>query len=282
MRPRTMVAVPHSPTPVDVDGPYAYARVIAGPRRGFDREVTTVAGRTPRAPLSRGNARPRTPGARRLAELGLVDPVLAAGIEDEVGTGAQLLERLDRVLLVDTEVLAGELRADRVAARIAALAGGELRLASFEQIALDDPALDEGGAEDVTSSTERALEAGPERISSLPDDAVIPTDAPIVGLARLRAHVGLASWEIFAIDRGPWLDLPAILGLLNTILRHHASATRFVVLRGEDARARVLAASTTAIEAAVAEGLLELEGPDDALLRSFHGDDDVTSSESGL
>ena len=45
------------------------------------------------------------------------------------------------------------------------------------------------------------------------------------------------------------------------------------MLRGDDARARVLAAAMTAIEAAVAEGLLELEGPDEALLRSFHGED---------
>jgi len=279
--PRRMVAVPHSPTPVELDGPYAYAKVEAGPRHRVDREVTTVAGRTPRAPLLRGTARPRAPWARRLAELGLVDPVLASSIEDEVHTGAQLLERLDRVLLVETEALSGELRTDRVAARIAALAGAELRLASFEQIALDDAA--PNVEDDVTSSCERPLDPAPDRISSLPDDAVIPADAPIVGLARLRAHVGLASWEIFAIDRGPWLDLPAIRGLPNPILAHHASPTRFVVLRGEDARARVLAASTTAIEAAVADGLFELEGPDEALLRSFDGDDgDVTSSESGL
>jgi hypothetical protein len=273
--------VPHSPTPIDVDGPYAYARAAAGTRRAFDREVTMVAGRTPRAPLLRGTAQPRTTPARRLAELGLVDPVLAAGVEDEASTGLQLLERLDRVLPVETEVLAGELRADRIVARIAALAGAELRLASFEHIALEDaePSADE----DLTSSCERPLDGGPERISSLPDDAEIPPDAPIVGLARLRAHVGLSSWEIFAIDRGPWLDLPAILGLLNTILRHQASSTRFVVLRGEDARARVLAASMSAIEVAVGEGLFELEGPDEALLRSFDGDDgDATSSESGI
>ncbi|MBX7190537.1 MAG: hypothetical protein K1X94_00680 [Sandaracinaceae bacterium] len=266
-----------SPTPVEQEGLFTYARVEPGPRRSHDREVTTV-GATPSRPLSRGKAQPRTALARRLAELGLVDAAMAAAVELEVTSGASLLERLDRVALLETEVSSGELRTDRIAARLAALAGPALRHASFEQIALEPEAAAE---EALTSSTERSIDDEAERISSLPDDPVIPADAPLVGLSRLRAHVSLTSWEIFAIDRGPWLDLPAILGLLNTILRHLDSAVRFVVLRGEDARARVLAAPRGVIESAVAEGLLELEGPDDALLRSID-DDGETSSETGL
>jgi hypothetical protein len=246
--------VPHSPTPVDLDGLFAYARVAARARRATEREVSPVADRTPRAPFSRGTAWPRTAHARRLAELGLVEPAPAAAVESEARDGAQLLERLGRVVRVATDALDGQLRSDALAARIAALAGAELRHAVFEHIAPDEGE----PARDV-------------RISSLPDDDEIPPDAPIVGLVRLRAHVGLASWEIFAIDRGPWLDLPAVLALLNTVLRHHASRTRFVVLRGEEPSARVLAARMQAIEAAVSEGLLELEGPDEALLRRIGG-----------
>lgn len=217
-----------------------------------DREVTTVAGRTPRAPLLQGTSRPRAAYARRLAELGLVEPALAAGAEREARDGAQLLERLGRVLRIGTDA-DPTLRNDVLAARIAALAGGELCRVGFEHLEPEDGEPPDG------------------RISSLPDDDEIPPDAPIVGLVRLRAHVGLASWEVFAIDRGPWLDLPAVLALLNTVLRHQASLTRFVVLRGDGPTARVLAARMDAIEAAVSEGLLELEGPDEALLRRIGG-----------
>jgi hypothetical protein len=262
-----------APTPVEVEGLFSYARVAPGPRRANDREVTTVSGRTPRAPLLRGIARPTTAMAQRLVALGLVDASLAAAVERDCTNATALLERVDRVLRVETDAMGSELHMDRVAARLGALTG-ELRYASFEQIALEDEDDDET---DVTSSTERAIELDPEgestRISSLPDDAVIPADAPIVGLARLRAHLGLTTWEIYAIDRGPWLDLAAILGLLNTILRHLESPVRLVVLRGDDPSARVLAAPMQAIEAAVAEGLFALEGPDDALLRSFDDGD---------
>lgn len=265
------------PTPVEVEGLFTYARVAPGPRRAFDREVTTVAGRTPRAPALRSGARPHTPLALALVEVGLVEPLLAASVEDEASTAAELLERIGRVARVETDVLTGEARLDRVAAQLGALTG-QLRHASFEQIALEDlPVADDTN---ITASEERAIDGEPERISSLPDDAEIPKDAAIVGLARLRAQVGLASWEIYAIDRGPWLDLAAVLGLLNAMLRHLQSPVRLVVLRGDDAQARVLAAPMQAIEAAVAEGLLTLESPDDALLRSFGDGDDASSSDA--
>lgn len=275
-----------APTPVEIEGLFAYARVAPGPRRAVDREVTTAAGRTPRGPLLRGSllhgaARPRTALARRMVELGFLDASSAAAIEHEAPTATSMLERLDRVARVETEVMGGELRMDRIAARLAALTG-DLRHASFEQIALEDDASIDDDA-DVTSSTERAVELTSDgesaRISSLPDDAEIPADAAIVGLARLRAHAGLASWEIYAIDRGSWLDLSAILGLLNAMLRHVQSPTRLVVLRGEDRDARVLAAPMQAIEAAVSEGLFALESPDDALMRSFDDDEPAPRSD---
>lgn len=232
-----------APTPVDLDGLFAYASTTPSPRRAGDREVVPVASHVP-----------------------------ADSVTTELSGGARLLP-------VATEVLAGSVRADRVAARLASLVDPELRRASFEQIALDPE--DEPDGDDLAESSERPLAddgGSPRRISSLPDEASPPTDAPVVGLCRLRAHHELCTWEIFAIDRGPWLDLAAILGLLNAMLRHVRSPRRFVVLRGDDTSARVLAAEARAIEDAVTAGLLELEGPDDALMRSFGDADDAADA----
>lgn len=272
-----MGSVPLAPTPVDVEGLFTYARVAPGHRRAPDPLATAVPGCTPRRAWMRSGAGPQSPVGQRLVALGLLEASQVAAVEPEldvVSAGA-LLERLERVVFVTTSAL-GAQRADHVAAELAALAGAELRHASFEHLALAQGS----PCDDEEHSSERALdglEEGHEeaRISSLPDDAEIPSDAAVVGLARLRAHVGLASWEIVAIDRGPWLDLPAILGLLNSMLRHVGSRTRFVVLRGDDARARVIAAPRAAIEAAAQEGILVLEDPDDALLRSFEEEEVV-------
>lgn len=223
--------MPLSPTPVEVEGLFAYARVSPAARRASDREVVVTASEPP-------------PDARR-----------TAGLRSELGW----------VLPVETEVH-GVVRADRIAARLASLAAGALRRASFEQIAMESQL----AADALTESSERALEAeGPRRTSNLPDEPSIPHDAAVVGLSRVRASHELCSWEILAIDRGPWLDVPAILGLLNTMLRHGRSSIRYAVLRGDDATARVLAAPMELIETAVAEGRIELEGLDDALVRSF-------------
>jgi len=232
-------AVPLAPTPVDLEGPFAYAGTTPLPRQSSQREVVPVSSHTP-----------------------------AGGV-------TTLLDGAARLLSVDTEVLAGSVRTDLVAAQLASLVDPALRRASFEQIALDPE--DGPPSDDLAASSERSLvpeDGAPARISSLPDEVTAPTDAPVIGLCRLRAHHELCTWEIFAIDRGPWLDLSAILGLLNAMLRHVRSPRRFVVLRGEDSSARVLAADERTIEAAVAEGRLELEGPDDALMRSFGDGDD--------
>ncbi len=297
--------MPLVPTPVDVEGPFVYARAAPSAHRGGDREVLVVRRRAamevgPRTGRVLTWLAPRAVAARsaraqRLVELGLAGPA-----DLLVGESAgEMLEHAGRVERVAAEVLAGEARLDRVAVRLASLLGGELLGASFEQIAIDSWQGDpwqgdswQGGGEgcdehDLAASGERPIgeppfEEEPRRISSLPDDPEIDADAPIVGLRRLRAHEepsraaarpAVLSWEVLAIDRGPWLDLPAVLGLLNTMLRHRGSEQRLVVLRGHDSEARVIAGRETSLRAAVDEGLLAIEGPDDALLRSFDDDD---------
>lgn len=288
--------MPLVPTPVDVDGPFVYARVEPVIR---EREV-----RAPLPPRSRAGSAarpevepregrvlswigpravvPRSATARRLIELGLASSTdLLVG-----GSASEMLEHAGRVERVPTEVLAGEARLDRVAMRLVELAEDELRVASFEQIAMDSWESGEGD-DGLDASGERPLGAGADddadgpdgarRISSLPDEPDVDPDGPLVGLRRLRAlsqgSKGEIAWEVLALDRGPWLDLPAVLGLLNAMLRHAGSATRFVVLRGDSAEARVVAGPEGGLRAAIDEGLLELEGPDDALLRSFDEED---------
>lgn len=230
--------MPLTPTPVEPEGLFAYARASPIARRASDREVVVVGGGPP-------------PEARPVG--------LSVGGSSD-----------GWVLDVETEVH-GVVRADRVAARLASLAGGRLRKASFEQITLEET----GPAADASlESSERSLEPDDgRRISSLPEDASIPEGSPVVGLCRLRAGHELCAWEIVAIDRGPWLDLPAILGLLNTMLRHGQSPIRYAVLRGDGTDAHVLAGPMDLIESAVADGRIVLEGLDDALARSF-GDGD--------
>lgn len=103
-------------------------------------------------------------------------------------------------------------------------------------------------------------------------DEQLTDDSAVIGLVRLTAtRTGQPSecTEIFALDRGPWVDLPALLGLLNTLLHKANSTRRFAVLRGHTSAARVLCEDERALRASVQAGLIELEDPDDALTRSY-------------
>jgi hypothetical protein len=286
--------VPLVPTRVDLEGPFVYARVepllraraeAPRPLRSKpaieDRGVPEARGGRVLSWIGPRAVVPRSAAARRLVELGLASSTdLLVG-----GSASEMLEHAGRVERVPTEVLAGEARLDRVAMRLAELAEGALGAVAFEQIAMDSWESGDGD-EGLEVSGERPLgaheldepgEDEPRRISSLPDEPDVDPDSPLVGLRRLRAvhedAKGVAAWEVLALDRGPWLDLPAVLGLLNAMLRHAGSETRFVVLRGDSAEARVIAGPERGLSAAIEEGLVELEGPDDALLRSFDGDD---------
>jgi hypothetical protein len=136
-------------------------------------------------------------------------------------------------------------RLDQLATELARLACG----------ALDDVRFTQLGSEDAPTVV-------------LPDEH-LTEDSAVIGLVRLTAMRGESCTEIFAIDRGPWVDLPALLGLLNTLLHKANSSRRYAVLRGRTSAARVLCEDERAIRASVQADLLELEDPDDALTRSY-------------
>jgi len=140
---------------------------------------------------------------------------------------------------------AGTVRLDRIAQQLALMAGASLEGARFTQLVPED-------AEHIALA-----------------DECVNDDMAVLGLVRLFADHGDARLEMIAIDRGPWVDLPAILGLLNTLLRMANSTLRYAVLRGETSEARVLCEDERAIRMSVELGCIELENPDDALSRSY-------------
>jgi len=139
----------------------------------------------------------------------------------------------------------GTVRLDQIAWQLASMAGESLEGARFTQ-----------------------LVAGGARHIALADECV-DEDMAVLGLVRLFAEHQGARLEMLAIDRGPWVDLPAILGLLNTLLRIAHSPLRYAVLRGETSEARVFCEDERAIRMSLELGCIELENPDDALSRSY-------------
>ena len=139
----------------------------------------------------------------------------------------------------------GTVRLDQIAQCLAPMAGAALQAARFTQLVA-------GGAEHVALA-----------------DECVNEETTVLGLVRLFAECGDARLELFAIDRGPWIDLPAILGLLNTLLRIAHSPLRYAVLRGETSQAHVLCEDERALRMSVELGCIALENPDDALSRSY-------------
>lgn len=165
-----------------------------------------------------------------------------------------LPQRLQPVALLDPRTLETmrigiesdrTVRLDQIAQQLASMAGESLVGARFTQLVPDD--------------------AGHIALA----DECVNEDMAVLGLVRLFAEHGDARLEMLAIDRGPWVDLPAILGLLNTLLRMAHSTLRYAVLRGETSEARVLCEDERAIRMSVELGCIELENPDDALSRSY-------------
>ncbi|MFY0531102.1 hypothetical protein [Nannocystis pusilla] len=81
---------------------------------------------------------------------------------------------------------------------------------------------------------------------------------------RLRAFLPECTFEIVAGDRSDWLDVPAVLGLLNTVCEALGRDIRFVALPTDSQEAHVIAAPADAILRALADGSLVLAEADAA------------------
>ncbi|MDC0676020.1 hypothetical protein [Nannocystis radixulma] len=81
---------------------------------------------------------------------------------------------------------------------------------------------------------------------------------------RLRAFLPECTFEIIAGDRSDWLDVPAMLGLLNTLCSARGLDIRFVALPTDSQDAHVIAAPAGAILRALADGSLVLAEADAA------------------
>jgi hypothetical protein len=75
---------------------------------------------------------------------------------------------------------------------------------------------------------------------------------------ELTAAMGAGRVRTAALNFGRWYDLDAVLGLLNAVLRERGSPLRFVALATTDRFATVLVGPEGGIQAAAAEGLIEV------------------------
>jgi hypothetical protein len=169
----------------------------------------------------------------------------AAGPESWI-TPAELLAERGSAHWFDVETGMYPNEHDGLLAELAALAGPPLSEVVFAELA---PPL-EGAADPTSWAADVVVTDGGEVLR--------PPDAG--GSYRLFAWTGTERFEVAAQDLGDWYDLGAVLGLLNTLARALGQEVRYVTLPTGDQTAIVLAAPGPALQAAVADGLLRLEG----------------------
>ena len=69
------------------------------------------------------------------------------------------------------------------------------------------------------------------------------------GAYELAAWYGDSSWSVELEDNGDWIEVPGVLGLLNTVALHGQSTIRFAMLPADGQSLCVVGAASTAIEA---------------------------------
>ncbi|MHB8876670.1 MAG: hypothetical protein ACYC8T_23490 [Myxococcaceae bacterium] len=95
--------------------------------------------------------------------------------------------------------------------------------------------------------------ASPGRDAGAAGDLVV---GPAASPGRAAGAAGIL--RATALNFGPWYDLDAVLGLLNVLLEDQGSELRFVCLVASGRFATVLAGPGPGIQAAMAEGLVEV------------------------
>lgn len=189
--------------------------------------------RSPRQPVLEDEAAqggPPSAEAARLVALGLAPQGLrSAGVFD--------LDEAGVAVSFDTETGMFPNAHDGLLAELAAAAGGPLSEAVFAERPPSDPG-DMKAATDVNGS------------EFLYDGGGGPGVYVLSGWARGER------WDVVARDLGDWYDVPAVLGMLNTMSRDLGAPTRFVALPTGDQMSVVLPGDEAALTVAIDEGLL--------------------------
>ena len=124
-----------------------------------------------------------------------------------------------------------------------------------------------------------ALEPWFDEIPPLEDDAedeVLQGDERLPGHYRLRAYLPRATYEVISEERADWLDVTAMLGLLNKICADAGLAHRFLpVERDYSQRAWVAAGPADALEQAISDGALVPTRPEAAADRGIAFEDEA-------
>jgi len=91
-----------------------------------------------------------------------------------------------------------------------------------------------------------------------PTDGQPASSEQLPGLYRLRAYLEHRRYEVLTVDRGVWLDVPAMLGLLNTLCRDLGTEVRFAEVLGPSRLVQVVVGPAAAIERAVDDELIQV------------------------
>ena len=94
------------------------------------------------------------------------------------------------------------------------------------------------------------------------DDELLRDDERLAGYYRLRAYLQCVTYEVISEERDDWLDVPAMLGLLNRVCVDLGLAHRFISIERDYSQcAHVAAGRVDALEQAIADGALVPANP---------------------
>jgi hypothetical protein len=96
----------------------------------------------------------------------------------------------------------------------------------------------------------------------IPPSDGVPSPPQLPEHYLLHAYCRGARCRVVCGDTSDWLDVPAMLGMLNVILRDRGDARRFLALETMDQVARIVAGPMEALDRAIGDGRLR-PGPAD-------------------
>jgi hypothetical protein len=129
------------------------------------------------------------------------------------------------------------------------------RVHEFDELPLRNPLAHD------TLMRELATSVGPVFETAIFEDILLFTHDDLAAPFQLNIYLDGRRYRTMAIDYGGFLDIDAVLRLMNAVLAEKESPVRFVPLLGNGRMARIIAASPERVNEAARAGLIRLEDP---------------------